>query len=57
MKAILAKSSGFCMGVKRAVDTAKTVYGKGVYVLGEIIHNESVIRDIEKLGTTFINSI
>ncbi len=57
MKAILAKSSGFCMGVKRAVDTAKTVYGKGVYVLGEIIHNESVIKDIEKLGTTFINSI
>ncbi|MBQ7913899.1 MAG: 4-hydroxy-3-methylbut-2-enyl diphosphate reductase, partial [Clostridia bacterium] len=43
MKAVLAKSSGFCMGVKRAVDTAKTVYGEGVYVLGEIIHNESVI--------------
>ena len=45
------------MGVKRAVDTAKTVYGKGVYVLGEIIHNESVIKDIESLGTTFIDSI
>ncbi len=57
MNVILAKSSGFCMGVKRAVDTAKTVYGKGVYVLGEIIHNESVIKDIESLGTTFINSI
>ncbi|MBE5742917.1 MAG: 4-hydroxy-3-methylbut-2-enyl diphosphate reductase, partial [Clostridiales bacterium] len=57
MRAILAKSSGFCMGVKRAVDTAKKVYGKGVYVLGEIIHNESVIRQIESLGTTFINDI
>ena len=57
MRAILAKSSGFCMGVKRAVDTAKSVYGKGVYVLGEIIHNESVIKEIEKLGTTFIESI
>ena len=57
MRAILAKSSGFCMGVKRAVDTAKTVYGKGVYVLGEIIHNESVIEQIQKLGTTFIESI
>ena len=57
MKAVLAKSSGFCMGVKRAVDTAKTVYGKGVYVLGEIIHNESVIKDIEALGTTFVDSI
>ena len=57
MRVVLAKSSGFCMGVKRAVDTAKTVYGKGVYVLGEIIHNESVIKDIESLGTTFIDSI
>ena len=57
MKAILAKSSGFCMGVKRAVDTAKTVYGEGVYVLGEIIHNETVIKQIEDLGTTFIDDI
>ena len=57
MKAILAKNSGFCMGVKRAVDTAKKVYGKGVYVLGEIIHNETVIKQIESLGTTFIDDI
>lgn len=57
MKAVLAKSSGFCMGVKRAVDTAKTVYGEGVFILGEIIHNESVIKQIEALGTRFIESI
>ncbi len=57
MKVVLAKSSGFCMGVKRAVDTAKSVYGKGVYILGEIIHNETVVADIKKLGTTVINSI
>ena len=57
MKAILAKNSGFCRGVKRAVDTAKKIYGKGVYILGEIIHNESVVKQIEDLGTTVINSI
>ncbi|MBQ7373839.1 MAG: 4-hydroxy-3-methylbut-2-enyl diphosphate reductase, partial [Clostridia bacterium] len=57
MKVILAKSSGFCMGVKRAVDTAKSVYGDGVYILGEIIHNETVVSDIKKLGTTVIESI
>ena len=57
MKVILAKSSGFCMGVKRAVDTAKQIYGEGVFILGEIIHNESVIKEIERLGTKFIDSI
>ena len=45
------------MGVKRAVDTAKSVYGDGVYILGEIIHNETVVSDIKKLGTTVIESI
>ena len=57
MKVVLAKSSGFCMGVKRAVDTAKTVYGDGVYILGEIIHNDTVVSDIKKLGTTTIENI
>ena len=57
MKVVLAKSSGFCMGVKRAVDTAKTVYGKDVYILGEIIHNQTVVSDIKKLGTTIIEDV
>ena len=52
----LAKNCGFCVGVKRAVDTAKEICGKGVYVLGEIIHNETVLEDIAKSGTITVNS-
>ena len=52
MKINLAKSAGFCFGVKRALrialDTA--VRGRRVYMLGDIVHNEDVVREIEKTG-------
>ncbi|MEI6631186.1 MAG: 4-hydroxy-3-methylbut-2-enyl diphosphate reductase, partial [bacterium] len=52
MKINVAKSAGFCFGVKRALsiasDTAKS-YTK-VYMLGDIVHNEDVVSDIEKRG-------
>ena len=46
MTVIIAKHSGFCVGVKRAVDTANSIYGKNVYILGDIIHNETVLKEI-----------
>lgn len=50
MKVELAKMAGFCFGVNRAVDT---VYEEAkqftpVYTYGPIIHNETVIDDLEK---------
>lgn len=52
MRVNLAKSAGFCFGVKRALDiafaTAKS--GKRVYMLGDIVHNEAVVREVEKSG-------
>lgn len=53
----IAKYSGFCIGVKRAVDTAKEICGEGVYVLGDIIHNESVLKEIAKTGTTTVYDV
>ena len=52
MKINLAKSAGFCFGVKRAIDIAyKTLAGnKNVYMLGNIVHNEDVARKLEKAG-------
>ncbi len=49
---ILAKSAGFCFGVKRAVDTVyEQVAGGGqIFTYGPIIHNEEVVRDLEKKG-------
>lgn len=55
---ILAKSAGFCFGVKRAVDTVYEQTGKkNVYTFGPIIHNEEVVKDLEKKGVFVINTI
>ncbi|MFR1633059.1 MAG: 4-hydroxy-3-methylbut-2-enyl diphosphate reductase, partial [Oscillospiraceae bacterium] len=40
MRVILAKNSGFCRGVRYAVDAAMNADGSNTYVLGEIIHNK-----------------
>ena len=54
---IIADKTGFCMGVKRAVETAKKICGNDVYILGELIHNKSVVKEITDTGTKIINSI
>ena len=55
---VLAKSAGFCFGVKRAVDTVYEQTGKkNVYTFGPIIHNEEVVKDLEKKGVFVINTM
>ena len=56
MKIELAKSAGFCFGVKRAVDTVYKTLGTGekVYTFGPIVHNEQVISELEMLGTGIV---
>ncbi len=50
----LAKTAGFCFGVKRAVDTVyeqvEAQTDKTIYTYGPIIHNEEVIKDMQKRG-------
>lgn len=53
MKIIVAKTAGFCFGVKRAVDIAFRVSRKkrkGVYTLGPIIHNPQVVERLTEKG-------
>jgi len=52
MKINVAKSAGFCSGVKRALNIAlETAKSCGeVYMLGDIVHNEDVVRRIEQKG-------
>ncbi len=57
MNITIAKNSGFCIGVKNAVDTVISLGREGVYVLGELIHNESVLNKIASLGVKTINDI
>ena len=58
MEVILAKSAGFCFGVKRAVDTVYEQTGtRGkIYTYGPIIHNEEVVRDLEQKGVTVLGN-
>ena len=52
MKINLAKSAGFCFGVKRAIKIALKASHSGsrIEMLGDIVHNEEVTRDIQKSG-------
>ena len=52
MKMILAKSAGFCYGVKRAVELAEQAAAQGepCVMLGYIIHNSDVVRRLAEQG-------
>ena len=57
MSVILAKHNGFCEGVKRSVKAVEQYYGKNACVLGEIVHNKTVIENLEKNGIKTVNNI
>jgi (E)-4-hydroxy-3-methyl-but-2-enyl pyrophosphate reductase len=61
MKIYIAKGSGFCFGVKRAVDMAYRCAGtrkKGtVYSLREIIHNPQEVKKLEEAGARHVSSV
>ena len=59
MEVLLADTAGFCFGVKRAVEQVyeQIDTGKKIYTYGPIIHNESVVEDLEKKGVTVIDSV
>ena len=48
----IAKRTGFCYGVREAIDKAKeaSAAGKATSTLGQVVHNEGVIQDLESLG-------
>ena len=59
MKITMAKSAGFCFGVKRAVDTVyeQIKTNEKVYTYGPIIHNMEVVNDLAAKGVTVIRSV
>ena len=58
MNVELARSAGFCFGVKEAMkkvyNQIETNDGKKIYTYGPIIHNEEVVKELEKRGVTVI---
>ena len=60
MEIILAKSAGFCFGVKRAIDIATDVAKNSsmdIYTLGPLIHNDQVVNNLKEIGVNEINEI
>lgn len=59
----VAKSSGFCFGVDRAVkeayhltDSVENGEQKKIFMLGELIHNQGVIRELLNKGMLLVHS-
>ena len=59
MSVELAKTAGFCFGVKRVVDTVyqqiEQYRGEKIFTYGPIIHNEEVIKDLRSHGVEVLN--
>ncbi|MDE7030490.1 MAG: 4-hydroxy-3-methylbut-2-enyl diphosphate reductase [Lachnospiraceae bacterium] len=56
MEVVVAKSAGFCFGVKRAVDAVyeQLETGKTIHTYGPIVHNEEVVKALEERGVKVI---
>ncbi|MBP3284743.1 MAG: 4-hydroxy-3-methylbut-2-enyl diphosphate reductase [Clostridia bacterium] len=56
---VVAKTAGFCFGVKRAVDLAREAAecSENVYCVGSIVHNKYVNRELEEKGIRFVKSL
>ncbi len=59
MQIKIAKTAGFCYGVKRAVDQAYKMAetGEKCATLGELIHNSFVVNDLKKKGIDVYDSV
>jgi (E)-4-hydroxy-3-methyl-but-2-enyl pyrophosphate reductase len=59
VKVLLAAPRSFCAGVDRAIEIVERLleqHGPPVYVRHAIVHNDHVLRRLEKLGAVFVES-
>ena len=60
MKVILANPRGFCAGVDRAIEIVKkviTLKGSPIYIKHEVVHNQTVVKELKELGAIFVEEI
>jgi (E)-4-hydroxy-3-methyl-but-2-enyl pyrophosphate reductase len=55
----IAKRTGFCYGVREAIDKAKeaSAAGKATHTLGQVVHNEGVVNDLQRLGIQTVDTL
>ena len=63
---LIARSAGFCFGVKRAISLANETAGAGegasppeppIYSLGPLIHNPQAVQELEERGVHVVRSV
>ncbi|MBU2487795.1 MAG: 4-hydroxy-3-methylbut-2-enyl diphosphate reductase [Proteobacteria bacterium] len=60
MRIVLAKTAGFCMGVRRAVDMAVSLVAREtgpVFTYGPLIHNPQVLKRLESQGLRVMSRV
>jgi 4-hydroxy-3-methylbut-2-enyl diphosphate reductase len=58
-RVLLAAPRSFCAGVDRAIEIVERLleqHGRPVYVRHQIVHNDHVVRRLERLGAVFVES-
>jgi (E)-4-hydroxy-3-methyl-but-2-enyl pyrophosphate reductase len=55
----IARRTGFCYGVREAIDRAKeaAAAGKRTHTLGQVVHNEGVISQLAEQGIRTVDSL
>jgi (E)-4-hydroxy-3-methyl-but-2-enyl pyrophosphate reductase len=55
----IAKRTGFCYGVREAIDMAKesSAAGKPTTTLGQVVHNEGVVQELQELGIQTVETL
>ncbi|HYK26869.1 MAG TPA: 4-hydroxy-3-methylbut-2-enyl diphosphate reductase [Streptosporangiaceae bacterium] len=59
-KVLMASPRSFCAGVERAIEIVELAlerYGRPVYVRKQIVHNVTVVADLEKRGAIFVDEL
>lgn len=59
MKVYIADEAGFCFGVKRALNLIAQLNEKDqhVQIFGQLIHNKTVLKNLEKKGIGYIDTL
>jgi (E)-4-hydroxy-3-methyl-but-2-enyl pyrophosphate reductase len=55
----IARRTGFCYGVREAIDKAKetSAAGKRTHTLGQVVHNEGVVQDLNERGIRTVETL
>src|SRR6266705_1356517 len=59
MRVLLAAPRSFCAGVDRAIEIVERLlgeHGPPIYVRHQIVHNDHVVRRLERMGAVFVDS-